>query len=551
MKSGCYFIGRVQRYALNVIIYGLLLILTACGANRIDPPTEGHVGLTAASAKENNTALPLVITPTLAAPQLGNKPGVYTVTVTDVPVRDLLFSLARNSQMNLDVHDDIRGRITLNAIEQTLPQILSRIAQQSNIRYRINDDTIIISADAPYFETYKIPYLNTSRETESRIEVSTEIAAASQGGVGGVSNSQGGNNSMLRLTNRSSNQFWETLFSNIAVIINEKNITQNAARPLSSDNILVNREAGLLSVRANAKQQEQIRVLIENILTSVQRQVLIEATVVEVNLNNEYEAGVNWERLAQSANGLSYQQVFTKNAIAPNNVPPIFVAGYDNPNSRVGDVAATVSLLEEFGDARVLSSPKIMTLNNQTAILKVADNRVYFTIEAETVTQSNGPAVSTFTTTPHVVPVGLVMSMTPFISEKDEVVLNIRPTISRILGFVKDPNPDLAKQNVENLVPEVQVREMESVLRLTNGEIGVIGGLMQDTVSTTTQGIPWISNWPVIGRFFQHRSEKNTKTELVIFLKPIVVQQASINGELKEFRHQLPANVMPAKAAQQ
>jgi general secretion pathway protein D len=195
--------------------------------------------------------------------------------------------------------------------------------------------------------------------------------------------------------------------------------------------------------------------------------------------------------------------------------------------------------LQQFGDVKVLSSPKIMALNNQTSVLKVVDNRIYFTIESET-SQNQVNTITTFETEVHTVPVGFVMALIPSISEQGEVILNIRPTISRILRFVNDPNPGL---QVDNAIPEIQVREMESMLRLNNGQIAVIGGLMQDVISKDSDAVPGISRIPVIGEAFRYRDNQITKTELVIFLRATVVKEPSLEGDLERLRPFLPGPV--------
>ena len=177
-------------------------------------------------------------------------------------------------------------------------------------------------------------------------------------------------------------------------------------------------------------------------------------------------------------------------------------------------------------------------LNNQTAMLKVVDNVVYFLIKNDSTTTTTG-TTNNFTSTPQSVSVGLVMSVTPQISENGSILLNVRPTISSLKGAGKtDPTPGLA---VANVVPEIQTREMESMLRLSDGEVAVMGGLMEDRVNYNTNEIPGLGGIPVLGNFFSNRNDTTTKTELVIFLKPTIIRDPSINGDYRSFRDQLPS----------
>ena len=225
-----------------------------------------------------------------------------------------------------------------------------------------------------------------------------------------------------------------------------------------------------------------------------------------------------------------------------------FTAGFTSPGF---NFAASLRLLESFGDVRVLSSPKLSVLNNQTAVLKVVDNLVYFTIQANTVVSTNAPAVTTFTTTVNSVPVGFIMSVVPQISENDSVVLNIRPTISRKLTDVADPNPSLANPcgvgvancstpGIASLIPVIQTREMESLMRVHSGQTAVLGGLIQDSVSNIEDAIPGVRSVPGLGQLLAQRKDLNQKTELVIFLRPTVIRDSSIDGDFSRLRELLP-----------
>ncbi|MEQ8954989.1 MAG: type II and III secretion system protein, partial [Gammaproteobacteria bacterium] len=142
----------------------------------------------------------------------------------------------------------------------------------------------------------------------------------------------------------------------------------------------------------------------------------------------------------------------------------------------------------------------------------------------------------------HTVPVGFTMAVTPQISENDEVTLNVRPTITRILRFVDDPNPALADANVINSIPELQIREIESILKVDSGQIAVLGGLMQDTIDNNNAGLPGLNRIPIVGDAFSYRDDQTTKTELIIFIRPVVIRNADINGDLRDYGEFLPTS---------
>jgi len=167
----------------------------------------------------------------------------------------------------------------------------------------------------------------------------------------------------------------------------------------------------------------------------------------------------------------------------------------------------------------------------------VVNNEVYFTIEVnrESATASSA-GVTTYETTVHTVPVGFMMHVTPFISD-DEISLNIRPTLSRIVGYVNDPNPDLARESIESKVPIIQEREMDSVLRLRNRQTAIIGGLIQDTHDNQRQGVPGLSDLPWVGDLFSYRDDTVKKSELIIFIRPIIVTNPDVDyGDLQAFK---------------
>jgi general secretion pathway protein D len=189
----------------------------------------------------------------------------------------------------------------------------------------------------------------------------------------------------------------------------------------------------------------------------------------------------------------------------------------------------------------VLSSPKLSVLNNQTALLRVVDNIVYFNVQVTVVPGNlNTNATIATNTTPVTASVGFVMNVTPQISDNDTILLNVKPTTTRFVRFVADPNPIFAGTGVQNLIPQLRMREMESLIKINSGQIAVLGGLIEDSVNDIEDTIPIINAIPFIGSLFSSRNRNNTKTELVVFLRPVVVKDASIDGDFRSFRTMIP-----------
>ena len=521
---------------------------------------------------------PVQITPVLPQPKPTARPETYSVVVNNVRVQELLFALARDARLNVDIHPDITGTVTLNAIDQTLPQLLTRVARQVDMRYEIDGPNLVVMRDTPFLRVYRVDYVNLTRDSRSVATVSTQVT----GGL--VSQASGGqNNSTATVNSISANKFWDTLVANVKEILQETDkvlpagappppvsttaptqagqippatppagapaLPQAAPTPTFREaaSVIANPETGVLNIRATSRQHEKVQEFLDNVMTNARRQVLIEATVAEVQLNNQYQRGIDWQRLrtgttvpgvpsfGQGSSGLEFGQSSANTPAGINTNAFVFGGAITSLNFNFA-----LKFLESFGDVRVLSSPKISVLNNQTAVLKVVDNLVYFTIQAQTQTTTNAPSLTTFTTTLNSVPVGFIMSLVPQISEADTVVLNLRPTISRKIGDVADPNPALATAGVTSLIPVIQTREMESVLRVQSGQVAVLGGLMQDAVTNIEDTIPGVRDLPGIGQIFSQRKDLNQKTELVIFLRAVVIKEASIDGDFAGYRHLLP-----------
>jgi general secretion pathway protein D len=596
----------------------LCVLLGACAAPKF-PLSPTHVSEPAVAP--GAIPEPVQHSAALPPPRPALRQETYSVSVHRVPVQSVLFALARDAGLNVDVHPDVQGTVTLNALDQTLPQLLARIGKQVDMRYELQGKSLVVLPDQPYWNHYKIDYVNIARSTNSSVSIATQISttggsAASGASAGGATPSNpvpttsaalgsGTNNSTTSVVNRSDNNFWYNLEKNVRDMLRPTTLNDPLADPLAqmreqastmlqqlqtggaggpadagypgaqasaaqarapvggpaantafgaaasgqgrtSVSVISNPEGGLLSVRATGRQHEKVQEFLDIVLSAAKRQVLIEATIIEVKLSDQYQQGINWSRI-NGHGKLGQGQVGTlplPSGVNPLSSPGFFIFDYSNPVTRFGNISATIQLLESFGKVKVLSSPKISVLNNQTALLKVVDNSIFFTLKVTpAVLTSNSTVVTpaTYESKVETVPVGFVMSVTPQISADDEVTLNVRPTITRIVDYVSDPNPELQKLNVNSRVPVIQAREMESILKVQSGQVAVMGGLMQDSVDNKKDAIPLLGKVPVLGDMFSYRNETASKTELVIFLRPVVVKDASLAGDYRNYRYLMPS----------
>ncbi len=584
--------------------------LRSDGNDGINDSSDPHKsGASATKTAFGNVLQPVSQVPLPPPPQARIDEIRYSVTVKDVPVQDLLFAISRDTKVNIDVHNGIEGRVTLNAIDQTLKQILTRVAKQVDMRFEVDGPNLVVMPDSPYLKMYKVDYVNMTRDSSGSIGIQTQVVGPA--GVGAASSGGTQNSTQLKIDNSSKNRFWESLDKNIKELLRETdkqlpegssetfvrdqsqgasqtnrsqtNVQRGAARsggsnartnsrtditgPGLSENqldsqtssqtltfreaasVIINPETGTVSVRASARQHEKIAEFITQVSGAASRQVLIEATVVEVTLNDNYQSGVDWSALGLKGVGYSITQAFTPTLLTDGTgatTTKNFGIQYSNPNAAVGgSISSSIKLLDSFGTTKVLSSPRLTTLNNQTAVMKVVENKVYFTVKAEVtgggVTLGVAtPAIISYTSTPNVVPEGFVMNVTAQISEGDIITLNVRPSITRIVSYVNDPNPDLARANVINKVPQIQTREFETVLRVPSGQTAVLGGLMQDSFEGRRDGLPVVSRWKIFGDAVSYRNDTGRKTELVVFLRPLVIKDASVETDFSEYRRLLP-----------
>ena len=521
------------------------IVITACGPTRPPEQSAGHI--TKASVDATNEIPAPISQPTLLPePKVRPKLETYTVIVSEVPAKELLFSIARDAKLNLDIHNDIQGSVTLNAIDQTLPQILERLSQQVDIRYEINNGNLTVRADTPYLRNYRIDYVNMMRESKGTVSVATTLGSTGQGNIGndstsgsasGGTSSSGSNSSLMEVKNTSDNKFWETLGSNIESLLFRNVDSSNSKSEERKEHVIVNKEAGIIAVRATQKQHKTIQTFLDMVLGNAKRQVMIEATIAEIKLSDRYQAGVDWSLIASDpASGVGIQTDFRNGNLGQTPFSALTLTDTLSGGDQLG---ITLRALEQFGDVKVLSSPKVMAINNQPALLKVVDNFVYFEMQVDSSISTNA-AITTYDTEVKTVPVGFVMSVTPYINENDVVTLNVRPTISRIIDKVSDPNPAFKAVDVISEVPVIQVREIESVLQINSGDTAIIGGLMQDTVNDSNSGVPFLSKIPIIGGLFSYEDDLREKSELIIFIKPVVIKHASLTGDLADYQRFLP-----------
>lgn len=549
-------------YSVQIVA---LLFLFGCSTPRsvsIDQPSKGH--LQVPSTDKSVAPIPHIKSnaPYLPKPKLAETENLYSLSVIQAPVRELLFKLARDAKLELNIVDDVSGKVTINLIDQPLPIIIERLNDLAGIRATLEGRLLTVSLDKPYWVNYPIDYVNLERFSSSTILLANAVGAANRTSavvqLGTPSNQpqpatslQSGSN--VAILNRTQHEVWRTLSEGVMRILRSHypvlgqpvadgqqsttsptstNASTSNATAVASDGLptptvlplpeqtlgnnsissgpypegesvssYVNlaKEAGFIGVYTTRKAHIEVQKYIDSLMSGTRRQVMIEATVVEVTLNDENQSGINWGALTS---GFSLTQNYTSSSdLSQRGGTTTMIS--DGRVANDWSVNSTLNLLQRFGSSQVLSSPKIVGINNQPTLLKVVRNLVYFTTSVTPGTTSNGVTTpSVFSTTPNTVPVGLVMSVLPSIDKQDQITLVVRPTISNLVGYVEDPNPEFKRANVVSKVPEIQEREMESVLKLNDGQVAILGGLIQDEAVGEDTGVPGLVTEPVLGYFF-------------------------------------------------
>ena len=566
------------------------LLVAGCTSTTLSSgPSSGHLRAENVPVARGSIPQPVQQSTLLPRPKAKAKTETYSVVVNNVRVQDLLFALARDAKLNVDIHPGISGNVTLNAIDQTLPQLLTRISKQVDMRFELDGPNLAVMPDTPYLKNYRVDYVNMARDVTGTVSTNTQISTTAVN-MAGSTVPGGSNTSRIQIENKSKNRFWESLEKNLKDLlhetdkifpegstetITEQSVSQSttgtgapspqatrtaqAAQNLASSphpaamqnsgaivtkrmtfreaaSVITNPESGIVTVRATARQHEKVQEFLDRVISSAKRQVLIEATIVEVELSDGYQQGIEWSRLRSDNSGFSIAKP-TLGTTVTNAVTPFVFTYVDKSNPL--NLSSTVNLLQSFGNLKVLSSPKLTVLNNQTATLKVSEEFVYFNVKSDiaAATLTSG-ATKAITTTPQSVSVGFFMSLTAQISDGDTVTLNVRPSISSISELKQDPNPELL--SVPNYVPQIRTREIESMMRINSGDIAVLGGLMEDRMDNKNGRIPGLGNIPLFGELLNNRSNTSRKTELVIFIRPTVIRDASLQGDYGSLSNSLP-----------
>lgn len=515
-----------SKFFINI---ALSLLLSSC--SYLKQPTSSNLAkvfpekTVQAPRKPLSSETPDTLMPDFKLPSAPSRYSVrhpFYVSVHEVDAREFFMGLVVDSDENILVHPDVKGLISLELKNVTVPQVLDAVQKVYGYDYKKTDIGYVIYPATLQTKSFKIDRLDLLREGKSNTYVSSGQTGNSNQGYGNQQNqdsmqqfntnqpnnygySSGTRTSGSSITTTTQTDFWKELEDALRTLISvDKEAT-----------VVVNRQSGVVIARAKPMQLREI----ENFLTATQnqisRQVILEAKILEIVLDDSHQDGVEWKSIIRE--GLQTAPVLV------GDPGTVFTLASRAGSFRAGDFTAVVTLLESQGKTNVLSSPRISTLNNQQAIIKVGQDESFVTgISPGIVSNSiSGNAVDA-------VPIlsaffsGIALDVTPQINDNDDITLHIHPSITKVESLDRKFT---IGDNEESTVPTARsiIRESDSIVKAKNGQIVVLGGLMQDNANENKEGVTGFSRIPFLGNLFRVNTGTRQKTELVILLKATLI----------------------------
>jgi MSHA biogenesis protein MshL len=604
----------------------IALLLQGCATTRGDPERSRVIDDVLADAANRQSAPvqppPSVLADLLApvADDLGHlapdqQGGRFNVSVFNAPAREFFMSLAEDTPYNIIVHPKVDGSITLQLKSVTLDELLELVRTTYGYEYQKTGMNYVILPTQLQTRMFEVAYLNINRGGQSGTQVSSgQVTQSSSGGSdsgsssssssSGSSSGSGGGATTTpfgsQIITQTQSGYWVELTGTLCTLIG---LPLNAASNSSSGEVIggvslgcseivaaatdgssnssaavmlrsiaVSPQSGMVVVRAFPDELRQIEQVLRTSERNVQRQVILEAKIIEVELSDGFQSGINWAGIAAFNSGDSTLQfgqtgggsIFNSgrseiegnaglldpdNLLAPITSATSAFGGVNTFVLNTQDFNAFIELLKTQGDVQVLSSPRVSTLNNQKAVIKVGNDEYFITdLESTNTSTAAGTTVTPdVTLTPFFS--GIALDVTPQVSE-NEVVLHIHPMVTEVIT----QNKQFTLNNSTQIIPLAfsSVRETDTIVRARDGQVIVIGGLMSDRSERNNAGLPGLSNIPGVGELFKHRNNKSRKTELVILLRPILAKTDSVwQREIEASRKRInDMQGLPANTAQ-
>ncbi|MBS1208984.1 MAG: mshL [Proteobacteria bacterium] len=470
----------------------------------------------------------------------------FDLVVSDAPVRQVFLSMVADTRYSMLLPADLEGNITVSLKDVTVPEALSALKQLYGYEYRIQGSRIFIQSRALQTRIMKVNYLNAVRKGTSDIRVISGSVSDSGGsssssnssGSSGNSSSQRNNSSQNFVTSKISttgqSDFWSELALAVKSIVGEQD----------GRSVVISPQSGVLMVRATPGELSQVENFLAASQLSLERQVIIEAKILEVTLSNSFQAGINWAAFGGSriaagvlTPGSSITQgssgAITTSSSISSATSNVLSSASTAAGSMLGMVlrtsnfSAVLNLLEEQGRVHVLSSPRVATLNNQKAVLKVGNDDFFVTeVTSNSSTSTSGSTTYSPNLTLQPFFSGISLDVTPQIDEFGQITLHVHPMVSKVTSVTQEI--DLGSLGTFKLpLASSQISEMDSVVKALDGQMVALGGLIRQSSDNTDSQVPGMGNVPVVGNLFKQQDHASERRELVILLRPTIIQAAS------------------------
>ncbi|WP_324033146.1 pilus (MSHA type) biogenesis protein MshL [Aeromonas caviae] len=534
----------------------LALAVAGCTTYRHPEPVQAKDALKQAMSEQSPTAPLTSLPPSVQSELLQlNRPQQpmtipekrMRIAAHDVDAVEFFGSLFKGSRYSVAVHPGVAGVISVELKDVTLQEALATVGDMYGFDVQRKGNVFHVYPAGLRTETIPVNYLMMARRGLSRTSVSTGGVTANDNNNGnnnnfdnglnnsGNNNSQGNtasgdnntNSNGTRIETDSNNDYWTDLRDALQTLIG----TGEGRAVITSP------QAGLVTVRAYPKELKAVREFLDQSGEHLKRQVVLEARILEVSLNEGYEQGVDWSGLSASwdgGKGITGGGSLLDSPIAstPNQIFRTLGGGAGFTISD-GNFNVAVSLLKTQGDVNTLSSPRVTATNNQKAVIKVGTDE-YFVTNASTTTTTSGTSAPIVTPNVELTPFfsGIALDVTPQIDEQGKVLLHIHPSVIDTEEQSKTINVGTADPLVLPLAKS-SIRESDTVVQANNGDIIVIGGLMKTDRQEIVSKVPLLGDIPWVGEAFTNRRESNRKVELVILLKPTVVEKDTWQKELQ------------------
>jgi MSHA biogenesis protein MshL len=496
---------------------------------------------------------------------------LLSINIKDANLREVLLMLTQGSSYSLILEPGIDVVLpALDLKKVTMEEALQSLLPSLGLEYRLEGNLLRVSKPKMQTRIFYINYIAASRRGKRNMQMSSRSQAGgsgNQGGSGGASvGSSGGsgqsggasvggssseNESTIVTTNNS--EVWADLqlgLENIIFAARESgdSVLQIEAGPIATTSrdaagrrLLINPQAGIIMIHAEKPSIDEAAGYIEAVEGSIQRQVLIEARVIEVTLSKNYQLGVNWSAILNPSAGASGVLSLSTGSVLNQNVnSSLGHVQYALSNSKI---AAVVDALSRQGQLRVLSSPHVSAMNNQKAVIRVVREEVFFT-QSSTSSQSVGPTVIVQDIQNQIVPIGVVLDIIPQIAPSGEITLSINPSISELVEvrtFSADNGSAVSTQ------PVIDRRDLDTVAKVHSGETVLIAGIMRERKSEDLRGVPWLMHLPFIGNAFRRTEQSNERTELVIFITPTLLSGKPLEELTEEEKQKIKQLEQPFK----